>query len=50
MKATKSITTREGEVRENLSDYELSLFKPAAEVLPADLQKLLGVSPRLATS
>lgn len=46
MKASKPITTRDGEVRENLSEKELALFRPAADVLPEDLKKLLGVRRR----
>lgn len=30
----KSLTTPEGELREDLSDEELSRFRPSAEVLP----------------
>lgn len=33
----KPLTTKDGELREDLSDAELSRFRPASEVLPASL-------------
>ncbi|MGN6479651.1 BrnA antitoxin family protein [Luteibacter sp.] len=46
MKPDKPLTTRDGELRTNLTEKELASFRPAAEVLPEDLQNLLGVRRR----
>lgn len=45
MSKPKSLIDAEGEVRE-LSAADLQGFKPAREVLPAGLQKTLGVRKR----
>ena len=45
MGKTKPLTNEEGEVRE-LSAADLKRFKPAHEVLPASLQKTLGMKQR----
>ena len=39
------LTDKDGEVRE-LTAADLRRFKPAAEVLPAELLKVMGVRPR----
>lgn len=39
----KPLTTADGELRSDLTDQELSRFRPAAEVLPASLRAKLGV-------
>jgi Uncharacterized protein conserved in bacteria len=46
MKRNKPLTTRDGELRANLSDAELGSFRPAADALPEDLRALLGVKRR----
>ena len=42
---TRTITDKDGKVRE-LTAADLRRFKPAAEVLPAELLKVMGVRPR----
>ncbi len=39
------LTDKDGEVRE-LTAVDLRRFKPAAEVLPAELLKVMGIRPR----
>ena len=39
------LTDKDGEVRE-LTAADLRRFKPAAEVLPAELLKVMGIRPR----
>ncbi|KXU37052.1 hypothetical protein AXE65_04045 [Ventosimonas gracilis] len=45
MNARMPLTDDEGEVRE-LTAADMALFRPAHEVLPADLQKVLGMRRR----
>ncbi len=45
MSKREPLIDEHGEVRELTSD-DLRLFKPAHEVLPPDLQKVLGMKPR----
>lgn len=44
MKNNRPITTRNGELRHDLTDDELALFKPARDVLSAELQRVLRVT------
>ncbi|KJV30966.1 hypothetical protein [Luteibacter yeojuensis] len=47
MKNTRPLTTRDGEVRHDLTEAELALFKPARDVLTDELQRILRVNRRL---
>lgn len=42
MATNKPLTTPDGELREDLTDEELAMFRPAAEVLPANLMAKLS--------
>ncbi|QWT18361.1 BrnA antitoxin family protein [Bacillus sp. NP157] len=46
MKISKPLTDATGELRNDLTDAELASFRPTHEVLPGDLQALLGVRRR----
>jgi len=51
MKTTsKPLTTRNGELREDLTDQELANFRPASEVLPPSLQTKLRGRPKAAVT